>query len=124
MKKLVLMFFVAMYATVSMGIGTASASTTLKGTWQFKVPSAPYEYNNGQLIVAEQEGKYAITIKFSDGSQIKAQNVKVEGNDFSFTVEVEYETVKIAGKLAEGKITAKVDSPEGLMSLTAEPLKR
>jgi hypothetical protein len=116
--KSVKIFFVMVSMLVA-GHLTASANNTFKGTWDYKVAAAPYEYSTGKLIIGEAEGKPSITVKFNNGTELKGQNVKIENNSFSFGVVVEYETVKITGKIVDGKIAGKVDSSEGTLDLTA-----
>ncbi len=124
MKKLVLVVLVAICSSIGFANPVSAINDNLKGSWQYKVPSAPYEYSSGQIIIAEQEGKMAITVNFSDGSQLKGQDVKIEDNSFSFTVLIESETIKVSGKLENGKINGKVDSSQGIMNFTAEQVKR
>lgn len=120
MKKLLMFVFVAFCATLISQSISASGKENLNGTWSYKVPAAPYEYSQGKLIFAETDGAKTITVKFMSGAELKAQNVKIEGANITFSIFIEGNNVKFTGKLAEGKITGKVDSPEGLLELTAE----
>ncbi len=119
MRKLVLLVMVAFMATVWMNPAMAAPKSNLKGTWEYKVQEAPYEYASGKITFAEAEGKQTVVIKFNDGTEIKGQNVKFENDNFSFTTEVQYNVVKVTGKVVEGKLTGKVDSPDGLLEMTA-----
>ena len=98
----------------------AFGKADVKGIWDYKVPAAPYEYSTGKLIFDETEGKPTVTVKFTNGSEIKAQDVLVEDGSFSFGVQVENEYVKVSGNLANDQISGKVDSSQGTMDLTAE----
>lgn len=120
MKKLLMFVLFAFCATLISHPISASEKDNLNGTWAYKVPSAPYEYSQGKLIFGETNGMKTVTIKFTSGVELKAQNVKIEKETISFSVLIEGNYVKFTGKLAEGKITGKVDSPEGLLELTAE----
>ena len=115
---------VAFCATLVINPVTASAKEDLKGTWEYKAPSAPYEYMKGKLIFDEVNGQATVTVKFSSGTQIKAQNVKVENENFSFGIMVENNLVKCTGKVVNGKLIGKADSPTGILEMTAERPKQ
>ncbi|MGV8091554.1 MAG: hypothetical protein AB2L24_06765 [Mangrovibacterium sp.] len=122
MKNLV-MFVLLFFGVVSWVNGNSTTTTVkegLKGTWEFKVPEAPYEYNAGKIIFGEVDGKPTVTVKLKSGTEIKAQDVKLENDSISFGVMIEYELVKVTGKLAENKITGKASSSQGIMNITAE----
>jgi len=92
---------------------------TLLGLWDYSAPDAPYEYSTGKLQFSELNGKPAGKVIGADGSQIQVKDLKIENTSFSFAVEIEYETVKVSGKLVNGKISGKADSPEGELPITA-----
>lgn len=120
MRKLVLILFVALVAVFVVNPVFAVTKNAFKGTWEYKVPDAPYEYSSGKIIFAEAAGgQQTVSIKFNDGTEIKAKDVKIEGTTFSFTTDVDYNTVKVTGKLVDGKIAGKVDTPDGTMEVTA-----
>jgi len=120
MKKVILILF-ASFLVLSSIAGNLSATKNLfKGTWDYQVPNAPYVYSTGKLVFAETtEGMTTVTIRFSNGAEIKGKDVKIENNTFSFSTEVDANVVKVTGKLTEGKISGSVDTPEGNMQLTA-----
>ncbi len=120
MKKVFVLLVVMVGSLVMLNDVNASEFKKFEGTWAYKVPSAPYEYSTGQLIVNKIDGKEAITIKFSDGSKAKAKNVKCENGTIKFGLYVDYDYVSVSCKLSSGKLTGEVDSPEGKMNLTAE----
>ena len=119
MRKLAMLLLVAFCVTVVESSAFAATKNSLKGTWEYKVAEAPYQYRSGKLVFAEANGQQTITIKFTDGTEIKAKEIKIENNTFSFAVEVESNPVTVTGKVAEGKMSGKIDSPQGPMDLTA-----
>ncbi len=124
MKKLSL--FVLLFLGVVMcvkGNSPVPAKENLKGTWEYKVPDAPYEYSTGTFIFGEVDGRPTVIVKFKSGAEVKAKDVKLENDSISFGVTVEYELVKVTAKLLDNKITGKASSSQGLMSLTAEKSK-
>ena len=119
MKRLVVLLMVMVSGIlVSNAMQTTSANQFL-GTWNFKTPDAPYEYSSGQIIVEEVNGKTAVTIKFSDGSKLKAQKVSCDKSSLSFMVNVEYNEVTVSCELKSGKLVGIADSGEGELQITA-----
>lgn len=119
MKKLMILVLVLVCTSFGAANVLAAENSLLKGTWEYKVSEAPYEYSSGKLIFAEKDGKTTAVVKLADGTEINVQNLKVQNENFSFDVEIEYSKVTVTGKVAGGKITGKADSSEGLMSITA-----
>lgn len=117
MKKLIV--FVTLFIGVVAGV-CGQSSANFKGVWEYKAPEAPYEYSTGRFIFKEADGKPVVTVKFQSGTEINAQNVKIENDSISFVVTIEYEMVKVTGKLVGNKIAAKANSSQGIMTVTAE----
>ena len=121
MKKLVT--FILLLTGVMVWANSRPASPgkeNLKGTWEYKAPDAPYEYNTGKIVFEEVDGEIRITVKFRNGAIIKAQDAKIGDDSFSFKVEVEYEPVKVSGKIAGNRITGQANSSQGVINITAE----
>jgi len=121
MKRLIafLSLFLGVVAGVC-GQSSAPVKENFKGVWDYKTPEAPYEYSTGKFVFSEMEGKPAVTVKLQSGTEIKAQNVKIENDSLSFSVTIEYELVKVSGKLVGNKFTGKAISSQGVMAVTAE----
>lgn len=92
---------------------------TLIGSWDYSAPDAPVEYSAGKIVFAETAGKTTGKVMLTGGYEVAVSNLKIDNLSFTFTVEIEYETVKVSGKLSNGKITGKADSPEGVLDITA-----
>jgi hypothetical protein len=121
MKRLIM--FVLLFAGIVVWVianSSVPGKENLKGIWEYKVPDAPYEYSSGKLVFDEVDGKATVTVRFKNGTEIKAQDVKLENDSFSFEVQVEYEMVKVTGKLADNRITGKVNSSQGIMNMTTQ----
>ncbi len=123
MKRLMMIVLFVFCATLFPNYGQAAENNSLKGTWNYKVPEAPSEYSEGKLIFAEKEGAVTGIVKFMDGTEIKVQKLKVGSDSISFTVEIESNEITLNGKIADGKIIGKVDSPQGILGMTAERSK-
>ena len=119
MKKL-LSFILFAFLVTGMSDVYASLKPELKGIWNYEVSTAPYDYKKGNIIFSETDGKVLVTVKLSDGTEFKGQDIKIKKNIFSFKVQIEYEDVKINGKVINNKIIGKADSSMGVMDLIAK----
>lgn len=121
MKKLIVLFFILGIGTcLSVAHASAPVKESIRGTWKYSAPQAPYEYNSGTFIFDELAGKPSVTVRFRSGSEVKAEDVKIVGDSITFNVTVEYEPVKVAGKFMGQKFSGKANSSQGIMDLTAE----
>ena len=123
MKKLVIFaFLVAIFASnVNAAVGMANKDVV--GEWKYEVPTAPYGYEKGVMVLAEKEGKLAGQIKFEDGYKIELKNVTYAEGTLKCGLYVDYEYVSIKAKVDGKKLTGAVDTPEGEMKITADKIK-
>lgn len=89
------------------------------GTWKCAVTDVPYEYSNSILIFAEKEGKLTGSVKFDSGEEIKLSTVKYTNDQLVVTLYVEGNSITVDGKVAGGKITGTVNTPDGKVNFTA-----
>ena len=120
MKKLIILGLFAFYAMLLQ----AGENKSLLGSWDFKVEGAPYEYSLGKLNFSEKDGQVTGVVKFADGTEIKVYNLKIGENVFSCKADVANNEVTLNAKIVENKISGKIDSPQGVMNLTAEHAKK
>lgn len=123
MKKLVIFaFLVAVFASnVSAAVGMDNKDVT--GEWKYEVPTAPYGYEKGVLVLSEKEGKLAGQVKFEDGYKIELKNITYAEGTLKCGLYVDYEYVSIKAKIDGKKLTGAVASPEGEMKITASKVK-
>lgn len=123
MKKVVILtLLVAFFA----GVASATVSQgneDIIGEWKYEVPSAPYGYEKGVLVLEEKEGKLAGHIKFEDGYKIELKNITYAESVFKCGLYVDYEYVSIKAKIEGKKLAGAVDTPEGEMKITATKVK-
>ncbi len=120
MKKVFVLLVVMIGSIMMLNEVNASEFKKFEGTWAYKVPTAPYEYSTGELIIDKLEGKETVTVKFSDGTKVKAEKISCEKSVIKFSVYVNYEYVDVSCKLEQGKLKGKVNTPEGPMEITAQ----
>lgn len=123
MKKLLIFtLLVAIFAgTLNAAVGQKNDEVV--GEWKYEVPSAPYGYEKGVLVLEEKEGKLAGLIKFEDGYKIDLKNITYAEGVFKCGLYVDYEYVSIKAKVEGKKLTGAVDTPEGEMKITADKIK-
>ncbi|MCK5730992.1 MAG: hypothetical protein KAH68_07955 [Draconibacterium sp.] len=123
MKKVVILtLMVAMFA----GIVNATVSQGNKeivGEWKYEVPSAPYGYEKGSLIISEKEGALAGVIKFEDGYKIELKKITYAEGVFKCGLYIDYEYISIKAKVDGKNMKGAVATPEGDMPITAAKIK-
>jgi hypothetical protein len=92
---------------------------TLPGTWSYKAPDAPYEYSAGKLVFTLNDGKLEAKIVLPNGAEVPVSNLKATDTGFSFTMQLEGETITVSGEITAGKLRGKSASSQGDMVFTA-----
>src|SRR5210317_1384359 len=115
MKKLLILvlFFVAISGALNAAVSQANKDVV--GEWKYEVPTAPYGYEKGSLIVTEKEGELAGEIKFADGYKVELKNLVFNDNVFKFGLYIDYEYISITVNIDGKKMKGTVNTPEGNM---------
>ncbi len=119
MRVRILTIVLSLLTVISVSGQTNSKKNIPVGHWQFEAASAPYGYTLGNLNVSLKDRKYTATMSFT-GSEYKipGENVKVEGENLSFTVYVEGQNVNIQLKMENpAKMNGKASYSEGEIPL-------
>ena len=123
MKKLLIFAFLVAIVAGTVNAGVATSNKDVTGEWKYEVPSAPYGYEKGTLVINEKEGKLVGEVKFEDGYKIELKNLSFAEGVFKCGLYVDYEYVSIKAKISGKDMTGAVDTPEGEMKLTAKKVK-
>jgi len=94
------------------------------GTWHFKAPDAPYEYQTGDIVITKEKGQYKGEIVFSEYYKVQTYNFKVKGDTISFKANVEGDEVYIKAGIKKNKLAGKASYSEGSLLITAERKKK
>ena len=94
------------------------------GEWQFENPNAPYNYQKGTFLLQEQEDELVGKLKFSDGYEVKLQDVVVEDGVLTFGMNIESYYITVTSKVDGEKLTGKVVTPDGDLPLEAVKVKK
>ena len=91
------------------------------GTWEYNIPEASYEYQNGKLIIEKKEGK--LTGHFlSDAENTTIEKVSFKENKLSFIYffDTEGQEIELTFNLTidKDKFRGSLSTPEGSMSMT------
>lgn len=120
MKKLMILTFLFVVVIGSANAVVSQASKDVVGNWKYEVPTAPYGYEKGTMVITEKEGKLAGEVKFADGYKIDLKDVTYEEGVLKCGLYVDYEYVSVKAKIEGTKMTGTVNTPEGDMKITAE----
>jgi hypothetical protein len=124
MKKIISVNIILLVVFVA---SSFSVSTTLLndknviGTWEYNIPEASYEYQNGKLIIEKKEGK--LTGHFlSDAENTTIEKVSFKENKLSFIYffDTEGQEIELTFNLTidKDKFRGSLSTPEGSMSMT------
>ncbi|MEQ9286175.1 MAG: hypothetical protein RIG77_04660 [Cyclobacteriaceae bacterium] len=95
------------------------AGVSPEGTWEYKVPQAPYEYQTGKMLVKKVESGYEVKFNIN-GTEMKARNVKFSDSNLTFATYVENEYVTFKIKVAAKTMEGTVSYSEGRLGITAK----
>lgn len=95
------------------------AKDNLVGGWEYTVEGAPEGYDKGLMMIVNQSGTYKVQVQLNGGA-INGSDVVVKGNNITFNVNVEGETVAVALEAKGSKMTGtSTSSSNGVMNITA-----
>ena len=75
MKKLLVFAFLVAIVAGTVNAAVATGNSDVVGEWKYEVPTAPYGYEAGTIVITEKEGKLTGQVKFEDGYKIDLKNV-------------------------------------------------
>lgn len=123
MKKFLVVAFLLAIVSGNAIASVTPANNDVVGEWKYEVPTAPYGYESGTIILSEKEGKLVGEVKLNDGYKIDLKNVTYADGVFKCGLYVDYEYVSIKAKIEGKTLTGAVDTPEGEMKMTAKKTK-
>jgi hypothetical protein len=121
MKKVIiaLLLLIAVFPVRLTQAGDKDKNKDIIGSWKCEVNSAPYEYSKSTLTISEKDGKLNGTVKFENGYSVNVRTISFEKNELVMELYVDYNYIKVTGKLDKNKITGTVNTPEGAMNIVA-----
>jgi hypothetical protein len=95
----------------------------VSGKWKYQVTSAPEGYQNGVMVLTVKDNALNGEVSLPDGGKIIMRDAVYEKDTLTFTVNVDYEYIKIKLTVNGNKMKGVVNSPDGPLALTAEKIE-
>lgn len=89
------------------------------GNWTYAAENVPYEYAQGILFISKKDGLLDIIVALAGGER-RAQDVKVEENILTFSLNLDGQLVSISLTVEGDKILGKASSKDGIFDLKGE----
>lgn len=89
------------------------------GTWEYSVPDAPYEYQQGELIIEKKDGKLT-GYTMMDGYKTTIEDVVTKKNNLTFYLYVENEKVSFDLDFEKKSFTGTVSYSEGDLEISGK----
>jgi hypothetical protein len=102
---------------ISSSVQASDLGKKLNGTWKYEAAEAPYDYQEGEIVFYEEDGKAKVKI-ITTYDVIKGQKVKAENNKVTFEFYVEYELCTATLNYKDDKLTGEVETVEGTIPIT------
>ena len=92
-------------------------TTKVFGSWEYSVPNAPYEYQNGELIIENIANELSGHINVND-SEIELENINLEKNTLTFKIYIEDTQVSFKLDFEKKSFAGNVSYAEEILSIT------
>lgn len=89
------------------------------GTWEYSVPDAPYEYQEGELIIEKKDGKLT-GYTMMGGYKTDIEDVVVKNNNLTFYLYVESEKVSFDLEFEKKIFSGTVSYSEGELDISGK----
>jgi carbonic anhydrase len=122
MKTVRFLMIVLLVAAVTTSV-SAQKKVDPVGTWTYEAPDAPYEYSEGDIVVAQDGKDYTAEIVLGEYYKVKASSVTYEKNELAFKVYIEGETVSIKATVGKDAMEGTASYTDGTIPITAKKKK-
>ena len=92
------------------------AKDDLIGGWEYTVEDAPEGYESGLLMIVKAGGTYKVQVQLAGGA-LNGTDIVVKGNDISFKLMVEGESVTVSLSAKGSKISGTSNSSSGAYTI-------
>ncbi len=89
------------------------------GTWQYSAPQADYQYQKGNIAFT-MEGKELKAFVEVNGQKIQARQLEVSGNQASFNIYIEGESIKVSLQKEDNELTGNAAYSGGKVTLNGK----
>lgn len=124
MKKIISVNLIVLVVFIASSFSTSTVilnDNDAIGTWEYNIPEASYEYQNGKLIIEKKEGKLAGHF-FNENIKAPVEKVTFKENKLSFTFlfDADGQEMELTFNLTidKNKFKGSLSTPDGSMSMT------
>lgn len=86
------------------------------GSWDYLVKDVPMEYSSGILHVSRKKRVYSVALEMP-GGKLPADNVKVDKNKLTFSVDIEGSSVDVSLIMDGDSFSGETYTPDGTFTL-------
>lgn len=86
------------------------------GSWDYSVQDVPLEYSSGVLHISKKKRVYTVKLELP-GGDLPADNVKVDKNKLTFSVDIEGSVVDVALIMDGDSFKGESNTPDGTFML-------
>lgn len=86
------------------------------GSWDYSVQDVPLEYSSGVMHISKKKKVYTVELELP-GGKLPADNVKVNKNKLTFSVDIEGSMVEVALIMDEDSFEGTSNTPDGTFML-------
>jgi hypothetical protein len=86
------------------------------GSWDYSVQDVPVEYSSGVLHISKKKKVYTVKLELP-GGDLPADNVKVDKNKLTFSVDIEGSVVDVALIMDGDSFKGESNTPDGTFML-------
>ena len=86
------------------------------GSWDYSVQDVPVEYSSGVLHISKKKKVYTVKLELP-GGDLPADNVKVDKNKLTFSVDIEGSMVDVALIMDGDSFKGESNTPDGTFML-------
>lgn len=86
------------------------------GSWDYSVQDVPVEYSTGVLHISKKKRVYTVELELP-GGKLPADNVKVDKNKLTFSVDIEGSAVDVALIMDGDSFKGESNTPDGTFML-------
>lgn len=105
------------YASTTSDATIIITKDNLVGGWEYTAAGAPEGYDSGLLMIVKTGDVYKVQVQLAAGA-LNATDIVVKGNDITFKLNVEGESVSVSLSAKGGQISGTSTSASGTYSIT------
>ncbi len=117
MTTLGLLLLVALISNFTKTNSTTTNSKKIIGTWEYTVPNAPYEYQEGELTIEEVDGELSGYTMVGD-YKTDVEDLVIEDKNVTFTINIEDTEVSFDLDFDKNSFKGTVTYVEGTLTIS------